>query len=489
MQKIILFFTSILLIQPAHARNIALIIGGSDQEHEGTTKNIFIDDMSSMANGLHNKEWETHVLYDSDFDFKEWDAFKPELRPKVKGDPKKQFSLKNVNAQLDTLIKSNLGPKDQVLINLQIHGGVFNDKHIIGWGDTRKAKLSDLFVELGKAYFNPSKDIFKKVETLLQKNVKVYLPIRSCYSGQLLKDLQPLLKKYPNNLCITTSTSSDRTSLAGSDSKLHTSIIESDGKSSIYSLFRENLNPDGQISSLSSFMQVQERFKQIDYANDQEDKIANNLCLLNNEITQSPLTRSQKEFIKFGTLLPLSQQQLDINRLKKICTDEYSDKVVNDYHDELNKRDERPTDGDKYLNVKFTDLPSLHHVKTDKYSDSVQWHSFKTSFYEDGSMTSGDDTLMTADNFAQFLIFSNEANLTEKDKKAIKEIHTLLDKNSKFKKRVLQSVEELKKIKDHFNSKLCNRRVFENALIKFKQALLDEAKNEPGSKACQNFKI
>lgn len=204
MYSLILFL--FLFAGSSAAKNFALVAGGAAHEKE----NEFLQIMGPVAQNLARGGWQTTVLFDSDFNPREWNAFPVASRPPKPGQPDRHFTLANFNRSLEA-IAAQAKSGDQVSIDFEAHGGVVGGRHVIDWHDARKHwDITNALNSLGDAYWSPTRSVFPALEKLLKKGVRVHLNTLSCYDGQIMKDAAGLLARYPDLFCMTTATSNDR---------------------------------------------------------------------------------------------------------------------------------------------------------------------------------------------------------------------------------------------------------------------------------------
>lgn len=483
MFRLIIFL--FLISNNLYAENFALIAGGSDHDHEDSKgaldqSNMFLNSMSELANGLEKKSWKTKVLFDSDFDAKEWDKLNRELRPKKKGDPAFHFSLQNFNRSVDEILNAGAKKNDQVLISLHVHGGVLWGRHVIGWRDSRGKRAGTSLAELAKDAFNPTKEIMPKLEELLNRGVVLNLNIYSCYSGQVLKDLQSLLKKYPGQICLVTSTSSDRVSYNGELDNFLAALTRNSSAQSIQDIFEKYQKGSNQISSLPGWEKSYQRLDVIDYNEQEREKqVVQNFCAFSKLLYTLPLSAEQLKFIVEGTVIPARQSQRDCTKYQEICSDKFIHKISSDYSDEIQKLNT------KYewilVDVNFKSTPHLI-VK------QGNMNTIQTSQFDLGLKSGGSSFLLAPQTIVQILNQDTD-RLSSDEKKGLFELKQFISKSPEKEQKIKQYEKSIAELKEKYKDRICDVNKLNDSLIKLKNILLEQNVNSPEAKGCQNFKI
>ena len=191
----------------AKTSNYLLVLGGVTDFYES---NEFLYVMSNYAHSFYNREWDVTVLYAYNEYDPGWDKFPLPVARTGKNNPKKTFRFKNYKREMDDII-SKTKRNDQVSIYLATHGNFEKGIHSTWWHG-KADPSSEFFYQVRQIEERPTADMFYKISRLLKKGVRVHFNSSSCYDGGILIDIDKLVDQYPDLLCVTTSTSSERTS-------------------------------------------------------------------------------------------------------------------------------------------------------------------------------------------------------------------------------------------------------------------------------------
>lgn len=465
------------------AKNYALIAGGAAQRDD----NEFLDNLSSAANGLVAKNWETKVLFDSDYRPSEWDRFSKNVRPKIPGEKAHQFSFDNLTRELDNLLSKNLGPNDQVALFYAAHGAVAGDLHRIDWQDNRgKGKFKQVMNSLVDS-FTPTKDILPKLRELLKRGVKLHFNTLSCYDGQLIKDFKSLIDEFPNQFCLTTSTLSDRPAFFKANDEFLNSVYTDPKISTVADKFKNFQNDSMFISSLAD---QQSKFEKMLVKNNPKDKdsfeLASNYCLLAREMHLLPLTKDQLSFIAKGTAIPIDKSELDCQKFKTICSEDFNIKAQSKYFAEVEEVKRKIITKTQFTKISYEEFPSL--IKKDARGEGRFMYSLSTSLVS-SNVSHGSSVFSVSQFDLANLFMQNFEKYSANEKKGIEDLKNKLAKDPENFKGILNLAKALSGLKEKYNSTICNRSEFQKSLIKFKSVLLEANLENNKNRACEQFKI
>lgn len=475
-------------------QNYAIILGGAAHEK----KNEFLPMMSSTADSFVQRGWKTTVLFDSDFDPKEWQQFPAAVRPTVPGEEAHQFKLSNFESSIDKILKSKPGPGDQLEIAFTAHGGNYPSVgHKIDWHDMRRhgtaAQIGLSLLDI----FTPTSSLFKKIEELLKAGVRVHLNTVSCYDGQILNDIKPLLNKYPQLLCVTTSTASDRPSRAF-DFPLYNSVFTSKVPISVFDAFKSGQKKENQISSIPDWMKVLEKSVS-DLREGQIDRnradVGLALCELQNEPAIRPIVLNElREITNYIDARTSRDTQAMLQKIITACSDESSSKLWKEYSDRYMALDQ------KYkaepIIFRYSDAPDLFHFKTEQYpfgvvpmcsirtSRASGWASYPVS----GKNCENYATRFRVSDAVEMLL-QDDGKLSERDKHGLEMFRVFLKKNTKFERVTTELMKQQKVLKEEYDRKKCDETTLERVLKEIKNSQLEKNRGTQPAKACEDFKI
>jgi len=202
MTKIVLFF--FLFCSQLQSKDIALVIGGGDQQDESWNNNLFASNIQNTANYFIKKGWDTYVIYGNN----ENTLPKLKLYNEVKYSP---FTQNNINALFSKINSMNFSKdNDRLFVMLNTHGRkpkqyeVYSSEELLKFNGV--ANESQIIRIADQCYIGS--DVIASFIIGMQNKVKnVALINYTCYSGYCLNDFS----KY--NGCLITSSNNANTDI------------------------------------------------------------------------------------------------------------------------------------------------------------------------------------------------------------------------------------------------------------------------------------
>lgn len=446
-----------LLALPAFATNYALLVGGAAHFDE----NEFLDNLSDEAKVFVQKGWQTRVLYDSNYRPSEWNRFPRSVRPPRPGQPDRQFSHANYDRQMDE-IAASAKAGDQVSISFTAHGGVMNNKHRIDWHDGRGHWEATNIARSLLDAFDPTVNVFNKVEALLRKGVKVHFNMISCYDGQVMRDVSSLIRRYPNTFCLSTSTAANRSSYSSAEFYLQT--IRS--RDSVEANVRRTPEPYIGVSSLPQWTELESRALPADAEHEDAYKI---LC----QMHSTPELRPEVEGLMRNVIAayPEHRNQRGSVRLRAACSEE-GRQVMNlelsRQISELSRRHPHPE-----TSVTYAQVPSYFDF------DNEGWY-FPTGGGS-GRRAHGPRAALTLPVDFEQMMYAQE-HKPELYQQLLSRVRT----NPSFFPAWQAFSAELARLKARHLSMACDEEALQRILTQERNQMLDRTPNRP--KACANFR-
>ncbi|MCK5073567.1 MAG: hypothetical protein KAQ98_09095 [Bacteriovoracaceae bacterium] len=499
-----IIFLFLILIPPSigYGTNYAIIMGGAGQYEQ----NEFLDVMSNLSKIMVSKKWETHVLYDSDKYLADWQNFPKKSRPTQKRDSKYHFTLKNYERILEK-IGQNADSSDQVFIQFSAHGtNIIGHSSVWGGGypdGVMDVTLKTIWNEI--THSHRTKKIFDKIESLLKNGVPVYVDTISCYDGRILNDINSLLNRYPELLCVTTATTGNRP--AGDDSFLLESLETKTSPASILERIKNSSNPSTNISFLKGWIKSQEKLdSKLNMNSDPQGTSIRTgvppeaLCAYANLDTHTAnFLRDQiKRLFKYSDDQILKQVKLYKN-LENLCSDEYNSFLAMEFQIILNNLSQKLLPGG--INISQHEIPELFSepMSLSGIEDKKSWLMCGTNNRK-GIRISGDAPVSCNINLFEIheVLYPTIKYKDEKNIKARNKLKEYL-KNNKFEPVYKQFFKKLAVLEKQLQDKSCSEKLLSDIRIKLRNKFIEKsmikAREIPKSikarkvKACSRFKI